>query len=120
MLKNDDTSELLKYFLPKYTTSTVRIDPQNNPHVTRANDTNFEDMLNELMLKRNLQLAFGQTKFLYTEVKGDVFVTSFRCRIRVYEDDEEIYTSSLITQLAGEDKDGWKVGNYNWVTVNYE
>ena len=62
----------------------------------------------------------GQTNFFYTEVKGDVFVTSYRTQLRVYYNNEEAYTSSLITLLAGQKKDSeWKVGNYSWVNFNY-
>lgn len=120
MLKNDDTNELLRYFLPKYTTSTVRINTENIPSVNRKNDANFKDHLNELMATDNVSISFGQTKFLYTEVKGNFFVTSYQTRIRVYQNDKQIHTSSLVTQLAGENKDGWKVGSYNWVTFNYD
>ena len=120
MLKNDNTNELLKYFLPKYTTSTVRINTENIPSVDRKNDSNFEEHLNELMMTTNVSISFGQTKFLYTEVKGNFFVTSYQTRIRVYENDKQMHTSSLVTQLAGENKDGWKIGSYNWVTFNYD
>lgn len=120
MLKNDNTNELLKYFLPKYTTSTVRIDTKDIPSVDRRNDSNFEDHLKELMMANEVSVSFGQTKFLYTEVKGNFFVTSYQTRIRVYQSNKQIHTSSLITQLAGENKDGWKVGSYNWVNFNYD
>jgi hypothetical protein len=119
MLKNDDTNELLKHFLPKYTTSAVRINTENIPSVQRSNDSDFEEHLNEIMLANELSLSFGQTKFLYSEVKGNFFVTSYRTRLRVYENNKEVYSSSLVTLLAGENKDGWKVGSYNWVTFNY-
>ena len=120
MLENDDTNELLQYFLPKYTTSSVRINTENIPTVQRSNDANFVDHLNELMVANDVSLTFGQTKFLYTEIKGDIFVTSYRTRLRVYQNNKQMHTSSLITQLAGEKKDdGWKVGSYNWVTFNY-
>jgi hypothetical protein len=120
MLKNNDTNELLQYFLPKYTTSTVRVNTENIPSVVRKNNSNFEEHLNALMLANDVSISFGQTKFLYTEVKGDIFVTSYTTRIRVYEKNKQMYTSSLVTQLAGERKDGaWKVGNYHWVTFNY-
>jgi len=119
MLQNDDTNELLKYFLPQYTTSTVRINTENIPSVDRKNNSNFEDHLNELMLANDVSISFGQTKFLYTEVKGNFFTTSYRTRIRVYEQNKEVHTSSLVTLLAGEKKDEWKVGSYNWVTFNY-
>ncbi|MCK5277075.1 MAG: hypothetical protein KAK04_01035, partial [Cyclobacteriaceae bacterium] len=119
MTKTNDTNELLQYFLPKYTTSTVRINTENIPSVQRNNDSNFEEHLQELMLGNNISISFGQTKFLYTEVKDKFFVTSFRTRIRVYNNDKQVHTSSLVTQLAGENKDGWKVGSYSWVTFNY-
>ena len=120
MLKNDDTNELLKYFLPKYTTSAARINVENIPSVKRNNDSNFEGHLNELMLANDITISFGQTKFLYTEVKGNFFVTSYQTRFRVYLNNKQVQTSSLVTQLAGENKDGWKVGSYNWVTFNYD
>lgn len=120
MLENDDTNELMQYFLPKYTTSTVRINTENIPSVNRNNDSNFEEHIKALMHANNVTISFGQTKFLYTEVKGNFFVTSYQTRFRVYENDKQLHTSSLITQLAGENKDGWKVGSYNWVTFNYD
>lgn len=120
MIKNKDTNELLKYFLPKYTTSTVLINIENIPAVTRSNDSNFKEQLQEMVLAKNLSVNFGQTKFLYIEVKGNFFVTSFRTRIRVYQDNKQVNTSSIVTQLAGENKDGWKIGNYNWVNFNYK
>ena len=119
MAKTKDTNALLQYFLPKYTTSTVRINTENIPSVDRKNDSNFEEHLRELITANNISISFGQTKFLYTEVKDKFFVTSFRTRIRVYENNKQVHTSSLITQLAGENKDGWKVGSYSWVTFNY-
>lgn len=120
MLKNDDTNELLKYFLSQYTTSTIRVNTENIPSVERKNNSDFKEHLNELMLANDVSISFGQTKFLYTEVKGDIFVTSYRTRIRVYQNNKEMHTSSLVTQLAGQRKDdGWKVGSYNWVTFNY-
>jgi len=119
MLQNDDTNELLKYFLPQYTTSTVRVNTENIPSVDRKNNSNFEEHLNELMSANELSVTFGQTRFLYTEVKGNFFVTSYRTKIRVYQQNKEVYSSSLVTLLAGEKKDEWKVGSYNWVTFNY-
>ena len=120
MLKNDDTNELLQHFLPQYTTSTIRVNTENIPSVDRKNNSNFEEHLNELMLANDVSISFGQTKFLYTEVKEDIFVTSYRTRIRVYQNNKEMHSSSLVTQLAGQRKDNsWKVGSYNWVTFNY-
>jgi cell division protein FtsB len=120
MFETKDTNELLKYFLPKYTTNALRINTENIPSVQRSNDANFEDHLRNLIDAGNVSVSFGETKFLYTEIKGNIFVTSYRTKLRVYQDNKEVYTSSLITLLAGANKDGWKVGNYSWVNLNYE
>ena len=120
MFDTDDKKDLLKHFLPKYTASAVRINTDNIPSVRRKNDSNFEEFLDQLLDANNISLSFGETKFLYTEVRGDVFVTSYRTRLRVYENNEQRHTSSLVTQLAGQRENGeWKVGHYNWVTFNY-
>ena len=70
-------------------------------------------------MAENISISFGRTKFLYTEVKDKFFVTSYQTVIRVYENNKQVHTTSLVTQLAGENKDGWKVGSYNWVNFNY-
>ena len=119
MCQSKNTDDLLQYFLSKYTTGSVRINTENAPSIKRGNDSNFEEHLNELVVAPNLSISFGQTQFLYTEVKGDFFVTSYRTRIRVYENNKEIHTSSIVNLLAGQRKDTWKVGSYNWVTFNY-
>ena len=120
MFETKDTNELLKYFLPKYTTNALRVNTENIPTVQRSNDTNFEDHLKSLIAAGNISITFGQTQFLYTEVRDNIFVTSYRTKFRVYQDNKEVYTSSLVTLLAGANKDGWKVGNYSWVNLNYE
>ena len=119
MFKTKDTNDVLKHFLPQYTASAVRIDSDNVPRVRRKNDHNFEQWLNELIAANDVSLSFGETRFLYTEARGDVFVTSYRTTLRVYENNQEKYTNSLVVQLAGERKDGWKAGHYNWVSFNY-
>ena len=119
MAKTKDKNELLKYFLPQYTTSAVRINLENKPSVKRKSDVDFEAQLDELILENDLSITFGDTKFLYIEVKDKFFVTSYKTVIRVYQNNKQLYTSSLISQLAGENKEGWKVGSYTWVNFNY-
>ena len=120
MFKTDDKKDLLKHFMPKFTTSAIRINTENVPSVRRKNNSNFEEFLDQLVATNNISISFGETKFLYTEVKGDIFVTSYRTRLRVYRDNQQQHTGSLITQLSGERINGeWKVGDYHWATFNY-
>ena len=119
MVLSDNKSDLLQYFLPQYTTSAVRINTENKPSVQRSSNVDFEQHLDEIIGNKDLSISFGDTKFLYIEVKDKFFVASYKTVIRVYQNDKQLYSSSLITQLAGENKEGWKVGSYNWVTFNY-
>jgi len=120
MVTTKNTNDLLQYFLPKYTTNAVRINTENIPSVQRSNNTNFEDHLRELMSANNISISFGQTHFLSTEVKGDIFVTTYKTQMRVYNNNKQVYTTSLVTLLSGANRDGWKIGNYSWVNLNYD
>ena len=120
MVNTKNTSDLLQYFLPNYTTNAVRINTENIPSVQRSNNTNFEDHLKELISANNISITFGQTHFLSIEVKDDIFVTTYKTQLRVYSNNKQVYTSSLVTLLSGANRDGWKVGNYSWVTLNYD
>ena len=121
MFKSDDTQDVLKHFLPEYTTSAIRIDTENVPSVRRKNDHTFEEFLKQLIAANNIDLTFGETKFMYSEVKGDFFVTSYRTTLRVFENNKLRHSGSIVTQLAGQKMGGeWKVGNYHWVNFNYE
>ena len=121
MFQTDDKKDLLKHFMPKYTASAIRINTENVPSVRRRNNSNFEEFLDQLVATNNISLSFGETQFLYTEVKGDIFVTNYRTRLRVYQDNQQRHTSSLVTQLSGQRVNGeWKVGDYHWATFNYQ
>ncbi|MDW7691668.1 hypothetical protein R9C00_17030 [Flammeovirgaceae bacterium SG7u.111] len=122
MFKTQNTNDVLQYFLPKYTTGSIRINTENIPSVQKNTYKDFEQHLKDLIAaEENISVSFGQTDFLYTEVKGQIFVTSYKFNIRVYSNDRQIHTSSIVSMLAGGKKDGtWKVGAYNWVTFNYK
>lgn len=119
MFETKNTNELLKYFLPEYTASAVRINVENIPQVRRKNDSNFEEWLNDLLAANDISLSFGETKFLYSEVRGEHFVTTYRTTLRLYENNQQIHNNSLVVQMAGERDSDWKVGHYNWVSFNY-
>jgi len=114
-----DKNDLLKYFLAEYTTNQVRINTENIPLVQRHNDRNFEEHLDAIAGVEGLSVKFSQPQFFYTEVKGDVFTTCFRALVRIYQHNELKRTNSVVCLVSGENKDGWKVGNYSWVSLNY-
>lgn len=112
-------NSMLVFFLPKYTTSSVNVDISNFAEVKRHNNTNFEEHLQALSEIDGLSIKFDKTQILYSEVKGSVFATCYRSRIQVYRNGALQMTKSVAALMAGEDRDGWKIGSYSWVTLDY-
>jgi len=112
-------NSMLVFFLPKYTTSSVNVDISNFAKVRRHNNTNFAEHLSALSEIAGLSIKFDKIQLLYTEIKGDVFTTCYRSRIQVYRNGVLQMTKSVVALVAGEDRDGWKIGTYSWVTLDY-
>ena len=109
-------NSILVFFLPKYTTSSVHVDVSNFAKVKRHNNTNFEEHLAALSEIEGLSIKFDKTQYLYTEV---LFTTCYRSRIQIFRNGQLQMTKSIVALIAGEDSDGWKIGNYSWVTLDY-
>ena len=116
--KNAD--QFLNLFLSKYTTNGVNIDTANVPSVARHNNRNFEEHVRSIADVDGLRVSFGNNEFYYTVIKGDKFVTCYRSLMRVYIHNKIVETKSVITLLAGQKKEEWKVGSYSWVTLDYK
>lgn len=115
VLENDDPKAILKYFLPEYTTNSVRINTENMPFVQRHNDTNFEVHLQKLIETHDLTLDFGEPVFYSTIVRGNIFTTSYRSNYKVYHKGELIQKNTILCYVSGEKKgDDWLIGNYNF------
>ena len=119
MVTDKDKDALLQYFLTKYTTNGINVDLTNKPSVKRYSDKTFDERLDEILLVDNARLSFGDSQFLYTEVKGEIFATCYRTLLKVYIDEELQYTASVVSLMAGQKNDDWKVGNYSWVIFEY-
>jgi hypothetical protein len=119
LAKEKDVNALLGNFLPYYSAHAVRIDIENIPSVSRSNETDFTDHLVAVTEVDGLSVIFGEPQFFYTEVRGNLFSTCYRVLMKLYIHDELQETKSIVSLVAGEDRDGWKVGSYAWVTFDY-
>jgi len=117
--KSRNSDELLALFLDEYSINQVRIDTAGIPMVRASNFKNFPEYVQAFLDIEGLALDFGQVDMLYTEVKDDFFVASYKCKYRAYMNNELTQTTSLITTITGRNEGGWKIGNYSWVTVAY-
>ena len=117
----NNKSALLQHFLTKYTTNGVSINTENLPTVRRHDHEIFEAHLDAISEIEGLSIKFGEPQFLYVEVKENIFATCYRSLMRVYDNGKLKSTASVVSLISGPKREeGWKVGNYNWVTFNYE
>jgi len=115
MMETKNPDALLSYFLPEYTTNSVKIDTQNMPFVQRHNNSDFRIHLNQLVVTKDLSLFFDEPTFYTTMVRGDIFTTNYLSRLTATHKDQVIHKSTILCFVSGEKKNGkWLIGNYNW------
>ncbi|GEM_PF-2858848 len=119
LVSTGNKEALLQYFLKQYTTNAINIDVSDKPHVKRYSEKSFEEGLDDIVDRENAKITFGEPQYLYTEVKGNIFATCYRTLMRVYINNKLEYTASVVTLMAGQKDDVWRVGNYSWVTFDY-
>jgi hypothetical protein len=112
----DDSEKVLSYFLDEYKTNEVTISVNNLPGVKDHNQDSFREHIRALSEVDGLSISFGQTDFESIEVQGDIFATTYKTTFRVFQDNEQIGSAEVYCLVAGQDNDGWKIGNYSWVT----
>lgn len=115
MMEEKNTKEVLAYFLPEYTTNSVKIDINNKPHVERHNNTDFPKRLQKLVETKDLKFTFYAPEFYSTQVHGNVFTTSYLSHFTTTHGVKLVYKSTILCYVSGEKRDGkWLIGNYNW------
>lgn len=119
LFKTKDSEPFLNLFTSEYTTNEVTIDVENLPHVERHNNKDFEEHILALANTADLAIDFGETRFINTYVKDNIFTATYQTRLTVKEGYKTVQASDIICYMSGEKVDGtWKVGNYNWTRYN--
>jgi hypothetical protein len=115
MMEIQNPDELLKFFLPQYTTNSVKINTQNMPFVQRHNNTDFRTHLQHLAQTKQLTFSFDQPKFYTTMVKGNVFTTNYLSHLTAMHEGQIVHKSTILCFVSGQRQNGqWLIGNYNW------
>ena len=115
MMDTKDPDALLRFFLPQFTTNSVKIDTKNMPFVQRHNDTDFRTHLNQLVATKDLSFSFDKPVFYGTLVRGDIFTTSYLSHLSASYEGKVVHKSTILCFVSGQKKSGkWLIGNYNW------
>lgn len=115
MMETKNPDALLTYFLPQFTTNSVKIDTDNMPFVQRHNNSDFRTHLAQLVATKDLELIFDQPTFYTTMVRGDIFTTNYLSKLTATHQGKVIHKSTILCFVSGERKNGkWLIGNYNW------
>ncbi len=115
MMDKKDPEELLAYFLPEYTTNSVKIDTQKMPFVQRHNNTDFKTQLQNLVQTKELSFSFDPPKFYSTMVRDNIFTSSYLSNLTTMHEGKVVQKCTILCFVSGEKKNGkWLIGNYNW------
>ena len=121
MSVKNDPEELLKYFMPRHTTTEVRIDLENLPHVEKHNTADLKEHLNALIKAGDVEIRLVKPKVYHTFIRDNIFSTVFLVELNVYRDKNKVLESSVLTTMSGEKYENkeWRVGNLNWIEFEY-
>lgn len=115
MMETKNPDALLVYFLPEYTTNSVKIDTNNMPFVQRHNNSDFRVHLNQLVATKDLNLSFDTPTFYTSMVRGDIFTTNYLSQLTATHEGKVVHKSTILCFVSGEKQNGkWLIGNYNW------
>jgi len=115
MMEKKDPDELLSYFLPEYTTNSVKINTRKMPFVQRHNNTDFKMQLQNLVQTKDITFSIDQPKFYSTLVRQNIFTSSYLSNLTTMHEGKIVQKCTILCFVSGEKKDGkWLIGNYNW------
>jgi len=115
--KNPD--KILQFFLPSFSTNQVTIDLNNKAEIALFSSEDFKTFLKKQMKQKGTASEMGKITFLDTQVKGEIFTVTFKNNAKVFKNNTLVSNRSLVSTITGRNQDGWKIGNYSWVSIDY-
>ena len=115
--KNPD--KILQYFLPSFSTNQVTIDLNNKAEIALFSSEDFKSFLKKQMKEKGTSSEMGKITFLDTQVKGEIFTVTFTNKAKVFTNNTLVSNRSLVSTITGRNQNGWKIGNYSWVSIDY-
>ena len=117
--QDKDPDKILQFFLPSFSTNQVTINVDNEAEIALFSSEDFKAFLKKQMREKGVTIEMGKIAFLDTQVKGEIFTTTFKNTARVYKNDILIINRAIVSTITGRNQDGWKIGNYSWVAIDY-
>jgi hypothetical protein len=71
------------------------------------------------MREKGVSIEMEKITFLDTQVKGEIFTVSVKNQAKVYKNNTVISNRSIVSTITGRNQNGWKIGNYSWVSIDY-
>ena len=116
---NQDPDEILQFFLSSFSTNQVSVNIDNEAEIAIFSADDFKAYLKKEMRKKGMSVDMGEITFLDTRIKGEIFTATFRNTTKVYNRNQLIYNRAIVSTITGRNQDGWKIGNYSWVAIDY-
>ncbi|RLD22482.1 MAG: hypothetical protein DRI71_07450 [Bacteroidetes bacterium] len=115
--KNPD--KILRFFLPSFSTKHVTINIDNEAEIALFSSEDFKKFLKKQIREKGIFIEMEKITFLDTQIKGEIFTTTFKNVAKVYRNNTLITNRVIVSTITGRNKDGWKIGNYSWVSIDY-
>jgi len=115
--KNPDI--ILQFFLPSFSTNQVTIDVNNEAEIALFSTEDFKSFLKKQMKEKGMSIEMGKITFLDAQVKGEIFTITFKNKAKVIKNNALISNRTIVSTITGRNQNGWKIGNYSWVTFDY-
>ena len=123
MSQTKDIQEVLKHFLPKFSSNIINIGVDETVFVDRRGSKAYGNRLEDLIQMNGLEIIMGSTKFLHLFIKGDVAIAIYLTQYETKIDGKTIIEGTVLgkaTCKRNNDKE-YKIGNYSLVNVrDYE
>ncbi len=115
-----DPDKVLQYFLPSFSTNQVSFGVDNTALIAHYTSYDYRAFLKKKMREKGIRTEMGKFIFLDLEIKKDIFNITFKNRVKVFKDEKLIINRIMLNTLSGRMHEGWKIGNYSFVSIDYE
>ncbi len=115
-----DPDKVLQYFLPSFSTNQVSFGVDNTALIAHYTSYDYRAFLKKKMREKGIRTEMGKFIFLDLEIKKDIFNITFKNRVKVFKDDKLIINRIMLNTLSGRMHEGWKIGNYSFVSIDYK
>ncbi len=113
-------AKVLKYFLTEFSINYVFVGSDNKAQITRLSSADYKTHLRRQMKEKNIKIRMGDVEVYDIEIKGNIFSIILKNYSEVYKHGKLIINRSVHTTITGREQDGWKIGNFSQVSIDYK